>query len=135
MEDSDSGSKDEEEPDSPRDGARAIKFAGPETLKINQVAFKDSDVLEAVEKIKTAKANVGKEEVGENTVNCLYGTISSHPHNKGKINESFLPDSGASLSIIGLTAAKENNLKITRPKATRKVIEASGNALDIIGGD
>ena len=76
---------------------------------------------------------MGKKEVGENTVNCLYGTISSHPHKKGKITESFLPDSGASLSIIGLTAAKENNLKITRPKTTRKVIEASGNELHVIG--
>ena len=53
-----------------------------------------------------------KEEVVENMINCLYGTMSSHPHKKGRINESFLPDSGSSLSIIGLNAAKEDNLKV-----------------------
>ena len=83
-----------------------------------------------METIKAAKTKVGKGEVGE--VNCLYGTISSHPHKKGRLTESFLIDSGASLNIIGLTAAKENQLKITKLKTARKVIEASGNQLDII---
>ena len=81
--------------------------------------------MDAVEKIKAAKT-VGKGEVGE--VNYLYGTISSHPHKKGRLTESFLPDSGASLNIIGLTAVKENQLN-----AARKFIEASGNQLNIIG--
>ena len=54
MNDSEYGNEDDE-PDSPSNRARAVKFAGPETFNINKVTFKDSDVLEAVEKIKTAK--------------------------------------------------------------------------------
>ena len=32
-----------------------VQFSDPETFKVKSVAYKDSDVLEAVEKIKTAK--------------------------------------------------------------------------------
>ena len=45
--------------------------------------------------------------------------------------ESFLPDSGTSLSIIGRIVAKENNLKTTKPKTLRKVLEALENKYQI----
>lgn len=93
---SDSSSEEEDELDSPRDVARAAKFADPETFKIKKVAYKESDDLEAVEKSKAAKTKVGREEVGE--VYFFYGTISNHPHKRGRVTEAFLPDSGASLT-------------------------------------
>ena len=42
------------------------------------------------------------------------------------------PGHWATLNIIGLEVAKDNQLRITKLKAARRIVEASGNTLDII---
>ena len=47
--------------------------------------------------------------------------------------EVFLFDPGAGVSIIGEAIAKDNKIKVYKLKTPRKIVEASGNELDIIG--
>ena len=42
-------------------------------------------------------------------------------------------DTGATVSIVGLQVAKDNGLKVNRLKTPRKIVEASGGTLDIVG--
>ena len=51
----------------------------------------------------------------------------------GSCAECFLTDTGATLNIIGLEVAKDNGLKLTKLIKTRRIAEASGNFLDIVG--
>ena len=50
-----------------------------------------------------------------------------------KSQESFLFDTRATVCIIGLQVAKDNNLKISKLKSPRNIIEVSGAPLDIVG--
>ena len=53
---------------------------------------------------------------------------------KGDRNkECSLADTGANLNIVGLEVARDNNLHITKLKAPKQIVEASGNLLDIVG--
>ena len=47
--------------------------------------------------------------------------------------ETFLFDTGAGVSIIGEAIAKDNRIQVFKLKTPRKIVEASGNELDIIG--
>ena len=69
----------------------------------------------------------------EGQINTLYGTISNYPRYTCLHSESFFPDTGATLNIIGLQVARDNQLRITKLKAARRIVEASWNTLDIIG--
>ena len=48
-------------------------------------------------------------------------------------SEVFLFDMGAGVSIIGEAIAIDNNIKVYKLRTPRQIVEASGNALDIIG--
>ena len=48
-------------------------------------------------------------------------------------DEVFLFDSGAGVSIIGKAIAIDNKIKVYKLRTPRQIVEASGNALDIIG--
>ena len=48
-------------------------------------------------------------------------------------SEFFLFDTGATESIIWLQVTKDNGLKVKKFKTPRKIVEASGGTLDIVG--
>ena len=63
----------------------------------------------------------------------MYGTISADPMTTGSCAECFVPDTGATLNILGLEVAKCNGLKITKLTKPSRIAEASGHFLDIVG--
>ena len=83
----------------------------------------DEDIKSAMEMIKNAKE----------TDNSAQGLISSNTDFRSSNLETFLFDSGASVSIMGEKMARENKLTIRRLAKPRNVHEASGAKLDIIG--
>ena len=44
-----------------------------------------------------------------------------------------MADTGANLNIVGRKVAKDNDLRITKLKAPKQIVDASGNLLDIVG--
>ena len=67
----------------------------------------------------------------ENTVEGYISKDTNFRSNKSR--ESFLFDTGATVCIIGLEVAKDNNLKISKLKSPRNIIKASGAPFDIVG--
>ena len=102
-------------------------MADTEVHRIKKVKYTNEDVITSI--AKAAKMKPAKVEVGQ--VNTLYGTISDDPRNTGCHSECFLPDTGATINIIGLEVAKDNQLRITKLKAARRIVEAPRNR-DII---
>ena len=47
--------------------------------------------------------------------------------------ETFLFDTGATVSMIGLIIAQANDLTINKIDTPRNIVEASGTQLDIVG--
>ena len=78
--------------------------------------FTDSEVGNVVDYIKAAKASD----------NHVQGLISKNMDFRTSLNETFLFDTGATVSIIGLEVAKDNKLLVYK-------LEASGSRLDIVG--
>ena len=83
----------------------------------------DEDIKTAIEMIKNAKET-------DNNAQLL---ISNSTDFRSSKLETFLFDSGASVSLMGEVMARENNLTIRRLAKPRNVHEASGAKLDIIG--
>ena len=83
----------------------------------------DEDIKTAIEMIKNAKE----------TDNSAQGLILSNTDFRSSNPETFLFNSGASVSIMGEIMARENKLTIRRLSKPRNVHEASGAKLDIIG--
>ena len=77
--------------------------------------YTDQDILTSLDKAKECMEQV----------TTLYGTISADPRTKGSRAECFLPDTGATLNIIGLEVAKDNGLKITRLTKPRRIAKCS----------
>ena len=96
-------------------------------MLLKRVKYKYSDVLASVKSLKAAKDS-------DDQTNTLYGTMSDDIRFKGDRNkECFLADTGANLNIVGLEVARDNNLCITKLKAPKQIVDASGNLLDIVG--
>ena len=108
---------DTDEEDSP--GRVRKDCMDPEIYKIKIIKYTDQDILTSLDKAKAAKECMEQ-------VTTLYGTISDDPRTTGPCTECFLPDTGATLNIIGLEVAKDNGLKITKLTKTRRIAEASG---------
>ena len=87
------------------------------------IDYPDLEVKNIVKNIKAAKE----------TENTVQGLVSNKTDFRSANEETFLFDNGATVSIIGLQVAKENGLKISRLKTPRKIVEASGRTLDIVG--
>ena len=47
--------------------------------------------------------------------------------------ETFLSDTGAGISIIGEAIARDNRIQVIKLQNPRRIVEASGSELDIIG--
>ena len=72
-------------------------------------------------------------ENAKETDNHTQGLISKNTDFRSAKVETFLFDTGASISLMGQQIACENNLTITRLAKLRNIYEASGAKLDIIG--
>ena len=98
--------------------------ASDEVRRVKEVVdgVSDEDIKSAMEMIKTARE----------TDNSAQGLISSNTDFRSSNPETFLFDSGASVSIMGEKMARENKLTIRRLSKPRNVHEASGAKLDII---
>ena len=87
------------------------------------INYPDLEVKNIIENIKAAKE----------TENTVQGLVSKNTDFRSKNEETFLFDTGATVSIIGLQVAKDNGLKISKLRTPRNIIEASGGKLDIVG--
>ena len=83
----------------------------------------DLEVKKALDQIKSAKQ-------GES--HCQ-GEVSKNMDFRNSRCETFLFDTGAGISIIGEAIARDNRIRVIKLKTPRKIVEASGNELDIIG--
>ena len=99
--------------------------ASETVMRVKEVVdgVSDEDIKSAMEMIKNAKE----------TDNSAQGLISSNTDFRSSNLETFLFDSGASVSIMGEKMARENKLTIRRLSKPRNVHKASGAKLDIIG--
>ena len=80
---------------------------------IGQIRFSNRSDKNIVEKMKLAKDS-------ENTVEGYISKDTNFRSNKSR--ESFLFDTGATVCIIDLDVAKDNNLKISKLKSQRNII-------------
>ena len=85
------------------------------------IDYPENEVINIIEKIKMAKDS-------ENTVEGYISKDTNFRSNKSR--ESFLFDTGATVCIIGLEVAKDNNLKISKLTSPRNIIKASGAQLE-----
>ena len=76
------------------------------------IDYPENEVINIIEKIKMAKDS-------ENTVEGYISKDTNFRSNKSR--ESFLFDTGATVCIIGLEVAKDNNLKISKLKSPRNI--------------
>ena len=84
------------------------------------IDYPENEVINILEKIKLAKDS-------ENTVQGFISKDTNFRSNQSQ--EQFLFDTGATVCIIGLEVAKDNNLKISKLTRPRNIIEASGRHL------
>ena len=82
-----------------------------------------SDIIAAIERIKSAKDN-------DNSAN---GLVSNNMDFRDARQERFLFDTGATACIMGEKIAQDNKIKIKRLAKPKNIHEASGAKLDIIG--
>ena len=86
--------------------------------------YPDLEVKNIIENIKAAK----------DTENTVQGYVSKNTNfRSNQAQETFLFDTGATVSIIGLQVAEDNGLQISKLKTPRNIIEASGANLNIVG--
>ena len=85
--------------------------------------FTDSEVGNVVDSIKAAKASD----------NHVQGLISKKMDFRTALNETFLFDTGGTVSIIGLKVAKDNKLLVNKLDTPRNIVEASGSRLEKCG--
>ena len=86
-------------------------------------SISDLEIKTAIDMIKNAKE----------TDNHAQGLISRNTDFRSAKIETFLFDTGASISLMGQQIARENNFTINRLAKPRNIYEASGAKLDIIG--
>ena len=81
--------------------------------------------------VKNISENIKMAKDAENTVEGYISKNTNFRSNQAR--NTFLFDTGATVCIIGLEVARDNNLKISKLKSPRNIIEASGAKLDIVG--
>ena len=90
--------------------------------RIHTAEITDSEVGKVVNSVKAAKASE----------NHVQGQISKSLDFRKALNEVFLFDTGATVSIIGQQVAIDNHVSVNKLDNPCNIVEASGSRLDII---
>ena len=92
----------------------------------------DLEVKNALDKTNFATKITKVKSIKQGQSHCE-GEVSNSIDFRDTRSEVFLFDTGAGVSIIGEAIAKDNKIKVYKLKTPRKIVEASGNELNIIG--